>query len=76
MANEWRAHVKKTMAEMKSKAKNGKVMLKDVLKHAKKTYKRPAASAAAKGMSGGKKGKKGTMKKRKTAKKSRKHRKK
>jgi len=42
MANAWREHVKKTMSEMKAKAKGGKVMLKDVLKAAGKTYKKPA----------------------------------
>jgi len=40
MANAWREHVKKTMSEMKSKAKGGKIMLKDVLKAAGKTYKK------------------------------------
>ena len=46
MANAWREHVKKTMAEMK--AKGGKVMLKDVLKQAGKTYKRSDNSSAVK----------------------------
>jgi hypothetical protein len=46
MANAWREHVKKTMAEMKSKARGTVVMLKDVLKLAGKTYKKPAAAAA------------------------------
>jgi hypothetical protein len=46
MANAWREHVKKTMAEMKSKARGTVVMLRDVLKVAGKTYKKPAASAA------------------------------
>ena len=45
MANDWRAHVKKTMSEMKSTGK--KVMLKDVLKMAAKTYKKESKSAAA-----------------------------
>ncbi len=45
MANDWRAHVKKTMSEMKSTGK--KVMLKDVLKMAAKTYKKDSKSAAA-----------------------------
>ena len=45
MANAWREHVKKTMAEMKSKARGTVVMLKDVLKVAGKTYKKPAAAA-------------------------------
>lgn len=49
MANAWREHVKKTMAEMKSKARGTVVMLRDVLKVAGKTYKKPAASAAAHG---------------------------
>jgi|UniRef100_A0A6C0CI97 hypothetical protein len=41
MANEWRAHVKKTMEEMKKSAPKGvTVMLKDVLKKAKTTYKK------------------------------------
>jgi|UniRef100_A0A6C0CZJ6 hypothetical protein len=41
MANEWRAHVKKTMEEMKKAAPKGTtVMLKDVLKKAKVTYKK------------------------------------
>ena len=49
MANAWREHVKKTMAEMKSKARGTVVMLRDVLKVAGNTYKKPAASAAAHG---------------------------
>lgn len=49
MANAWREHVKKTMAEMKSKARGTVVMLRDVLKVAGKTYKKPAASGAAHG---------------------------
>jgi hypothetical protein len=48
MANAWREHVKKTMTEMKAKAKGGKVMLKDVLKAAGKTYKRTGKPAAKK----------------------------
>jgi hypothetical protein len=41
MANEWRAHVKKTMEEMKKAAPKGTtVMLRDVLKKAKVTYKK------------------------------------
>ena len=48
MANAWREHVKKTMAEMKAKAKGGKIMLKDVLKQAGKTYKNTEKSSAAK----------------------------
>ncbi len=40
MANAWREHVKKTMGMMKKTAKSGKVMLKDVLKSAAKTYKK------------------------------------
>lgn len=59
MANAWREHVKKTMSEMKAKAKGGKIMLKDVLKAAGKTYKKSGKAAA----SGGK-----SMKKKKTAK--------
>ena len=46
--NPWREHVKKTMALMKSAAKDGKVMLKDVLKQAGKTYKKSEASPAKK----------------------------
>ncbi len=67
MANAWREHVKKTMSEMKSKAKGGKIMLKDVLKAAGKTYKKAGKSAA----SGGKsmKKKKRTVKRRKSSKK-------
>jgi hypothetical protein len=67
MANAWREHVKKTMGEMK--AKGGKVMLKDVLKAAAKTYKKSGHSASAgktrkrktakRGKKGGRKGKKG-----------------
>ena len=44
MANEWREHVKKTMASMKAIGK--KVMLKDVLKAAAKTYKKGSKSLA------------------------------
>jgi hypothetical protein len=40
MANAWREHVKKTMNEMKAASNSGKVMLKDVLKAAGKTYKK------------------------------------
>jgi len=47
MVNDWRAHVKKTMMEMKAKAKDGKVMLKDVLKAAGKTYKKSGVSSSA-----------------------------
>ena len=66
MANAWREHVKKTMADMKAKAKGGKIMLKDVLKAAGKTYKKSGKSAASSGKTRkrktakkGKKGKKG-----------------
>lgn len=66
MANAWREHVKKTMADMKAKAKGGKIMLKDVLKAAVKTYKKSGKSAASSGKTRkrktakkGKKGKKG-----------------
>jgi Arc/MetJ family transcription regulator len=66
MANAWREHVKKTMAEMKSKAKGGKIMLRDVLKQAGKTYKKAGKAAA----SGGKSmKKKRTVKRRKSSKK-------
>ena len=47
MANAWREHVKKTMTEMK--AKGGKVMLKDVLKAAAKTYKKSGKSSTSAG---------------------------
>ena len=63
MANAWREHVKKTMSEMKAKAKGGKVMLKDVLKAAGKTYKKSGKSSASAGKTrkrkSAKKGKKG-----------------
>ena len=62
MANAWREHVKKTMADMKAKAKGGKIMLKDVLKVAGKTYKKSGKSAASSGKT----------RKRKTAKKGKK----
>lgn len=66
MANAWREHVKKTMSEMKAKAKGGKIMLKDVLKAAGKTYKKSGKAAA----SGGKSmKKKRTVKRRKSSKK-------
>ena len=42
MANAWQEHVKKTMSEMKLKAPNTTVMLRDVLKVAGKTYKKPS----------------------------------
>jgi hypothetical protein len=64
MANAWREHVKKTMSEMKSKAKGGKIMLKDVLKAAGKTYKKSGKAAA----SGGKTMKKKQKKQKKSAK--------
>ncbi len=63
MANARREHVKKTMAEMKSKARGTVGMLRDVLKVAGKTYKKPAASAAAHGKTHKKK-KRSTKKKR------------
>tara|TARA_B100001564_G_scaffold315301_1_gene289950 strand:+ start:33 stop:278 length:246 start_codon:yes stop_codon:yes gene_type:complete len=44
MGNEWREHVKKTMAKMKADAKGKTVMLKDVLKVAGKTYKKSGAA--------------------------------
>ncbi len=41
MVNAWRDHVKKTMEEMKKSAPKGvTIMLKDVLKKAKSTYKK------------------------------------
>ena len=44
MANEWRNHVKKTMENMKKAAPKGTtVMLRDVLKAAKSTYKKGAS---------------------------------
>ena len=76
MANAWREHVKKTMGEMK--AKGGKIMLKDVLKAAAKTYKKSGQSASAgktrkrKTAKRGKKGKKGGRKGKKS-KSSKKH---
>jgi hypothetical protein len=63
MANAWREHVKKTMADMKAKAKGGKIMLKDVLKAAGKTYKKSGKSATASS---------GKTRKRKTAKRGKK----
>ena len=49
MANEWREHVKKTMNQMKASAPKGQtVMLRDVLKAAKKTYKKSTGHPAAK----------------------------
>jgi len=68
MANAWREHVKKTMSEMKSKAKGGKIMLKDVLKAAGKTYKKSGKSAASGGKTMKKKQKK-SAKRRKSSKK-------
>jgi len=65
MANAWREHVKKTMAEMKSKAHGKTVMLRDVLKQAGKTYKKSGKSAA----TAGKTMKKKTAKRRKSSKK-------
>jgi hypothetical protein len=72
MANEWREHVKKTMNQMKASAPKGKtVMLKDVLKAAAKTYKKPTGHPAAKThKKSHKKGKKGkTVRRRKSNKK-------
>jgi hypothetical protein len=69
MANAWREHVKKTMAEMKAKAKGGKVMLKDVLKVAGKTYKKSGKSESSAGKTRKRKG----SKKGKKAKNSKKH---
>ena len=46
MANAWQMHVKKTMEDMKKSSGNATVYLKDVLKKAKTTYKKPAASEA------------------------------
>jgi hypothetical protein len=66
MANAWREHVKKTMADMKAKAKGGKIMLKDVLKAAGKTYKKSGKSATASS---------GKTRKRKTAKRGKKEKK-
>ena len=68
MANAWREHVKKIMAEMKSKAKDGKIMLKDVLKQAGKTYKKSGKSDASAGKTMKKKQKK-SAKRRKSSKK-------
>jgi hypothetical protein len=47
MANAWQMHVKKTMEDMKKSSGNATVYLKDVLKKAKSTYKKPAASEVA-----------------------------
>lgn len=75
MANEWREHVKKTMNQMKATAPKGQtVMLRDVLKAAKKTYKKstgdPAAKTHKKSHKKGKKGKKGkTVRRKKSNKK-------
>ena len=69
MANDWREHVKKTMTEMKAKAKGGKVMLKDVLKAAGKTYKKSGKSSD----SSRKTHKRKSAKKSKKSKKSKKH---
>ena len=66
MANAWREHVKKTMADMKAKAKGGKIMLKGVLKAAGKTYKKSGKSATASS---------GKTRKRKTAKRGKKEKK-
>ena len=73
MANDWRAHVKKTMSEMKSTGK--KVMLKDVLKMAAKTYKKESKSAAATSSSSGSEHKKKTSKRKSRKAKSMKKRK-
>lgn len=72
MGNEWRDHVKKTMAEMKSQSTDGTVMLKDVLKVAGKTYKK-ASKTVSSTLS---KSKKHTKKSKKHTKKSKKHTKK
>ena len=68
MTNAWREHVKKTMSEMKAKAKGGMVMLKDVLKVAGKTYKKSGKSASSAGKTMKKKQKK-SAKRRKSSKK-------
>jgi len=47
MTNPWREHIKKTMVEMKAKSHGKTVMLKDVLKVAGKTYKKPNHTVAA-----------------------------
>jgi len=65
--NPWREHVKKTMALMKASAKDGKVMLKDVLKQAGKTYKKSGTAVAKTHKKSAKKSAKKTQKK--TAKK-------
>jgi len=72
MANAWREHVKKTMAEMK--AKGGKVMLKDVLKAAGKTYKKSGKSSDSSRKTHKRKShKRKSAKKSKKSKKSKKH---
>jgi hypothetical protein len=74
MANAWREHVKKTMAEMKAKAKGGKVMLKDVLKAAGKTYKKSGKSSDSSRKTHKRKShKRKSAKKSKKSKKSKKH---
>lgn len=70
MANAWSEHVKKTMSEMKASAKDGKVMLKDVLKAAGKTYKKVVNPIMGKNKTH-KKGKKGKKGRRKSEKKRR-----
>ncbi len=46
MANAWQMHVKKTMEDMKKSSGNATVYLKDVLKKAKVTYKKPSGKVA------------------------------
>ena len=75
MANAWREHVKKTMTEMKAKAKGGKVMLKDVLKAAGKTYKKSGKSSDSSRKTHKRKSHKRKSHKRKSAKKSKKSKK-
>jgi len=74
MANAWREHVKKTMAEMKGKARGATVMLKDVLKAAGKTYKKSGKSSDSSRKTHKRKShKRKSAKKSKKSKKSKKH---
>jgi Skp family chaperone for outer membrane proteins len=76
MVNAWRAHVKKTMDEMKKAAPKGvTVMLRDVLKKAKATYKKPAKTEEHQGKKHHKKTAKKHHSKRKGKKRARTHKK-
>jgi hypothetical protein len=68
MPNNWSIHVKKTMEEMKKAAPKGvSIMLKDVLKKAKLTYKK-GSSAGVRHNNSGKKTLKSTKKRVKSTK--------